>query len=110
MRAGMIWLVFVIFWAAGVDTVIVLRTGVERLMDGRLLRAAGSMSGMAGDGGLLRWPDGGANREIAIWQGARLGFGPLVVTLGKKAGEREMSRAATDTRPREIRDKIPWVA
>jgi len=47
MRAGIIWLVFVIFWVAGVETVIVLRTGVDRLIEGRL-RAAGSMSGMSG--------------------------------------------------------------
>lgn len=66
MRAGMIWLVLVIFWVAGVDTVIDLRTGVERWTDGRLLRAAGSISGMSGCG-LRGRPSQGRQRDRAIW-------------------------------------------
>ena len=47
MRGGMIWLVLMIFWEPGAETVMVLlaRVGVERLIEGRL-KAAGSMSGM----------------------------------------------------------------
>lgn len=53
IRAGMIWLDFVVFREPEPepDRVFVDRIGVERLTDGRL-KAAGSMSGMVEDGGL----------------------------------------------------------